>query len=80
MSSDLFEGKTLSDREEAGIVARQRIYEAVLSGNIDEALSQTDAIAPGTLEKHPRILFKLRCQKFMQMVRRRRAPPLVSHL
>jgi len=68
VSSDLFEKKRLTEQDEASIVARQRIYEAVISGNIDEALSQTESIAAGTLEKHPRILFKLRCQKFMQMV------------
>eukprot|EP00210_Caulerpa_lentillifera_P006479 g6191.t1 len=68
VSYDLFDGNRLSEKEEAGIITRQRIYEAVLCGNIDEALSQTDAIAPGTLEAHPRILFKLRCQKFIQMI------------
>jgi len=68
VSSDLFEKKALNEKEDTDILARQRIYEAVLSGNIDEALSQTDAMAPGTLEKYPRILFRLRCQKFMEMV------------
>ena len=68
VSRDLFDEKKLSEEDESNILARQRIYDAVVSGNIDEALSQTDAVAPGTLEKHPKILFKLRCQKFMQMV------------
>ncbi|GMH45879.1 hypothetical protein BSKO_13842 [Bryopsis sp. KO-2023] len=64
----LGESRDLNADVQNGIAARQKIYEAVLSGNIDEALSQTEAAAPGALEKHPRILFKLRCQKFMQML------------
>ena len=68
VSSELVEEGILSVDVEKDIHARQRIYDAVLSGNIDEALSQTDAVAPGTLEKHPKILFRLRCQKFVEMV------------
>lgn len=58
----------LTEKGESSILARQHIYEVDISGNIDKVLSQTDTITPGTLEKHLRLLFKLRSQKLMQMV------------
>ncbi|CAD7702636.1 unnamed protein product, partial [Ostreobium quekettii] len=62
------DSREVGEDEQRKIIARQKIYDAVVNGNIDEALSQTDSIAPGTLETHPQILFKLRCQKFMEML------------
>ncbi len=41
----------------------------VLAGDIDGAMAQTEALAPGTLEAHPSLLFRLHCQTFLELVR-----------
>lgn len=43
----------------------------VLAGDIDGAMAQTEALAPGTLEAHPSLLFRLHCQTFLELVRSR---------
>ena len=49
----------------------------VLAGDIDGAMAQTEALAPGTLEGHPSLLFRLHCQTFLELVRTQ-SPTLCS--
>lgn len=46
------------------------IRAAILEGDIDKALKYTAAYYPNILQDNPQILFKLRCRKFLEMVRR----------
>ena len=46
-----------------------QIMDKVLAGDIDGAMAQTEALAPGTLEAHPSLLFRLHCQTFLELVR-----------
>lgn len=48
---------------------RRQIADMVTSGNIDGAISATEQLAPGTLNKSPSILFRLHVQVFLEMVR-----------
>ena len=49
--------------------ARSSISAALRAGDLDQALAQTEQYAPGGLEANPRLLFRLRCQKFVELVR-----------
>lgn len=46
------------------------IRAAILDGDIDKALKHTKAYYGNVLEDHPHIHFKLRCRKFLEMMRR----------
>lgn len=48
---------------------RRQIADMVTGGNIDGAISATEQLAPGTLNKSPSILFRLHVQVFLEMVR-----------
>lgn len=41
----------------------------VLAGDIDGAMTKTEALAPGTLEASPSLLFQLHLQRFLELVR-----------
>ena len=45
------------------------IRAAILDGDIDRALKLTDAYYPQVLQDHSIILFRLRCRKFIEMMR-----------
>ena len=45
-----------------------QINDSLLRGDIDTALALAEQEAPGSLEAHPRVLFRLRCQKFIGLV------------
>ncbi|ROT35323.1 SPRY domain-containing protein [Sodiomyces alkalinus F11] len=45
------------------------IRKAVLEGDIDRALKQTNAFYPGVLKDNEQVYFRLRCRKFVEMVR-----------
>ncbi|CAG8607154.1 4234_t:CDS:2, partial [Racocetra persica] len=47
---------------------RQRIRDAVLAGNIDNAITLTNSLYPGVLQSNDDILFQLRCRKFIEMI------------
>ncbi|KAJ3090683.1 hypothetical protein HK102_002952 [Quaeritorhiza haematococci] len=51
------------------IMERQRIRSSVLSGDIDEAIRLTNALYPTVLKENPDILFHLKCQKFIELIR-----------
>ncbi|TDZ67213.1 Ran-binding protein 10 [Colletotrichum trifolii] len=61
------EGINVKDDEHAN--KRQRIRRAVLEGDIDKALKHTNAFYPQVLKDNEQVYFKLRCQKFIEMVR-----------
>ena len=42
---------------------------AILDGDIDRALKHTNAYYPQVLQENPEIYFKLRCRKFVEMMR-----------
>lgn len=46
------------------------IRSAILEGDIDKALKHTNAYYPTVLEENENIYFKLRCRKFIEMIRR----------
>ena len=45
------------------------IRTAILDGDIDKALKHTNAYYPQVLQDNPQIYFKLRCRKFVEMMR-----------
>ena len=45
------------------------IRTAILEGLIDEAISLTDRHYPGVLNEYPLIYFRLKCRKFVEMMR-----------
>ncbi|KAB5554491.1 CTLH/CRA C-terminal to lish motif domain-containing protein [Coniochaeta sp. 2T2.1] len=49
---------------------RQQIRKAILDGNIDLALEHTNTHYPNVLESSPQVYFRLRCRKFIEMIRR----------
>ena len=49
--------------------ARSSISTALRVGDIDQALAEVEQYAPGALQANPRLLFRLRCQKFVELVR-----------
>ncbi|KAI0024256.1 SPRY domain-containing protein [Xylariomycetidae sp. FL0641] len=49
---------------------RQRIRRAILEGDIDKALKFTNAYYPHVLTNNNYVYFKLKCRKFIEMVRK----------
>ncbi|RAK77129.1 uncharacterized protein BO72DRAFT_378355 [Aspergillus fijiensis CBS 313.89] len=56
--------------EDVEAVNRQKIRAAILDGDIDKALKYTNAYYANVLQTYPHIHFKLRCRKFLEMMRR----------
>jgi hypothetical protein len=46
------------------------IRAAIVEGDIDKALKHTNAYYSSVLQDNPHILFRLRCRKFIEMIRR----------
>lgn len=46
------------------------IRQAILDGEIDQALKYTDMFYPQVLQDNEQVYFKLRCRKFIEMVRK----------
>ncbi|KAF1971686.1 Ran-binding protein-like protein [Bimuria novae-zelandiae CBS 107.79] len=59
----------LQTEEDIDAVNRQRIRAAILDGDIDKALKHTNAYYPSVLRDNENIYFKLRCRKFIEMIR-----------
>ncbi|KAA6416144.1 MAG: hypothetical protein FRX48_00863 [Lasallia pustulata] len=55
--------------EDLDAVNRQGIRAAILDGDIDKALKHTNAYYPHVLQNNPQIYFRLRCRKFIEMIR-----------
>lgn len=66
--SQAIEGISVRDDEDAN--KRQRIRRAVLEGDVDLALKYTTAYYPYVLREHDRVYFRLRCRKFIELVRK----------
>lgn len=58
----------IKDDEDAN--RRQRIRRAILEGDIDKALKYTHAYYPHVLGENEQVFFRLRCRKFIEMVRK----------
>ncbi|KAL8932571.1 MAG: hypothetical protein Q9211_006236 [Gyalolechia sp. 1 TL-2023] len=48
---------------------RQQIRAAITDGDVDKALKRTNAFYPQVLQDHSPVYFRLRCQKFVEMIR-----------
>lgn len=62
--------KDLTTEEDLDAINRQRIRAAILDGDIDKALKHTTAYYPSVLRDNENIYFKLRCRKFIEMIRK----------
>ncbi|KAF2713608.1 ran-binding protein [Pleomassaria siparia CBS 279.74] len=56
--------------EDLDAINRQKIRAAIVGGDIDKALKHTSAYYPSVLRDNENIYFKLRCRKFIEMIRR----------
>lgn len=54
----------------ATTLTNPEIRAAILDGDIDKALKHTKAFYANVLEDYPQIHFKLRCRKFLEVMRR----------
>jgi hypothetical protein len=61
--------KGISIRDDKDARQRQQIRHAVLEGNIDKALRLTNADYPRVLEANQQVYFRLRCRKFVEIIR-----------
>ncbi|KAK8245952.1 ran-binding protein [Phyllosticta capitalensis] len=62
--------KDLEPEEDVDAINRQKIRAAILDGDIDKALKLTNAYYPMVLRENENIYFRLRCRKFIEMIRR----------
>lgn len=62
------EGVNIKDDEDAN--NRQQIRRAILEGDIDQALNYTNQFYPKVLKENGQVYFRLRCRKFIEMIRR----------
>lgn len=62
------EGINIKDDEDAN--NRQRIRRAILEGDIDQALKYTNTYYPNVLADNEQVYFRLRCRKFIEMIRK----------
>jgi hypothetical protein len=62
--------KGISIRDDEDAHNRQRIRRAVLEGDIDRAMKYTDAYYPAVLRDNEQVYFRLRCRKFIEMIRK----------
>jgi len=62
------EGINIKDDEDAN--NRQRIRRAILNGDIDRALKYTKSYYPKVLSDNEQVYFRLRCRKFIEMIRK----------
>jgi len=67
-SNKQIEGINIKDDEDAN--NRQRIRRAILSGDIDRALKYTKSYYPSVLTENEQVYFRLRCRKFIEMIRK----------
>ncbi|EEH48242.1 uncharacterized protein PADG_04326 [Paracoccidioides brasiliensis Pb18] len=56
--------------EDMDAINRQKIRSAILEGDIDKALKLTNTSYDNVLHDNPQIFFRLRCRKFIEMMRR----------
>ncbi|KAI8637255.1 hypothetical protein BD408DRAFT_424854 [Parasitella parasitica] len=59
----------LEPKLDAEAIHRQEIRQAIFAGNIDRVFELCDKHYPQVLHENPMILFKLKCRKFIEMIR-----------
>ncbi|QSZ32804.1 hypothetical protein DSL72_002384 [Monilinia vaccinii-corymbosi] len=64
----MIRGFNIKEDEDAG--HRQRIRKALLEGDIEQALNHTNTHYPQVLKDNENVYFRLRCRKFIEMVRK----------
>ncbi|KAM0281568.1 hypothetical protein ACHAQH_003437 [Verticillium albo-atrum] len=72
MALNLEPGAVVEDvnvKDDEHATKRQHIRRAVLEGDIDKALKHTDACYRDVLKDNEQVYFRLRCRKFIEMVR-----------
>ncbi|KAL2157349.1 hypothetical protein VTH06DRAFT_6167 [Thermothelomyces fergusii] len=62
--------KDISIRDDEDAHNRQRIRRAVLEGDIDRAMKYTNDCYPTVLRDNEQVYFRLRCRKFIEMIRK----------
>ncbi|KAJ4396239.1 hypothetical protein N0V93_000458 [Gnomoniopsis smithogilvyi] len=60
-------GIDIRDDEDAN--NRQRIRRAILEGDVDKALKHTNAYYPQVLKQNEQVYFRLKCRKFIELIR-----------
>ncbi|KAI9726653.1 MAG: hypothetical protein M1834_008966 [Cirrosporium novae-zelandiae] len=68
--SEVSVDKYFKDEDDVDAIHRQQIRSAILEGDIDKALKYTDTYYKTVLQENPDILFRLRCRKFIEMLRK----------
>ncbi|XP_004344420.1 KB07 protein [Capsaspora owczarzaki ATCC 30864] len=63
------DSNTELQESEESIRSRQHIRELVLGGQIDESIAAVNQLIPGLLASETELHFKLKCRKFIEMVR-----------
>ncbi|KAI9049895.1 hypothetical protein LZ554_006043 [Drepanopeziza brunnea f. sp. 'monogermtubi'] len=66
-SSEIIQGPDVKEDEDAG--HRQRIRKAVLEGDIEKAFKHAHAFYPNVLKDNEHVSFRLKCRKFIEMIR-----------
>ncbi|KAK4191225.1 hypothetical protein QBC35DRAFT_24861 [Podospora australis] len=67
-SKDTVKGINVKDDEDAH--KRQSIRSAILEGDIDRAMKYTNEYYPDVLKNNEEVYFRLRCRKFVEMIRK----------
>lgn len=49
--------------------SRHAAAEAAAAGRVEEAVAAAEALVPGALAAEPAVLFRLQCQRFLELVR-----------
>ncbi|PGG98481.1 hypothetical protein AJ79_08853 [Helicocarpus griseus UAMH5409] len=62
--------KEYQAEDDVDAINRQKIRAAILDGDIDKALKFTNASYANVFRDNPQIYFRLRCRKFIEMMRR----------
>ncbi|KAM5441917.1 hypothetical protein MferCBS31731_003179 [Microsporum ferrugineum] len=77
-SKDVPSLKGLELEDDIDAVNRQKIRAAILEGDIDKALKLTNVHYANVLGDNPHIHFRLRCRKFIEMMRRCTEPQPIA--
>lgn len=62
--------KGVNFRDDEDAHNRQRIRQAILEGDIDQAMEYTNTYYPTVLRDNEQVYFRLRCRKFIEMIRK----------
>lgn len=69
VAEDILSGKaSVSESSKEESLALCAVTDFVMAGDIDKAIESAEDLCPGVLEKNHAVAFRLRCQKFCEMV------------